>query len=298
MYSHPFRYHRAGTLDEAVTLLSELGEEAKVIAGGQSLIPLMKLRFAAPGHLIDLNFIPGLSYIREEDDRVRLGALTRHAEVEHSELARSVPIIGDCAGGIADVQVRNRGTVGGSLAEADPSGDWAPVLLTLGAEVHCRNGEGERRLPLSEFLQDTYTTALKESELLSEVSFAKPPQGSGGAYLAFKRSAQVYPTAGAAVQLTVEDGGLCRRAGIALGSVGLTTIRASEAEKELEGQTLSAQVIERAAEAAMHAAQPQSDTRGSEAYKKTLVRALVKRAVDLAVRRARGEKVKGSHYYG
>src|SRR6266849_2583343 len=229
MYPRALHYHRAGSLQEAAAMLAEIGDEAKLLAGGQSLIPLMKLRYANPSHLVDLNFISGTSYIREENGTLRLGAMTRHAEIEASSVAAKTPIIHDCAAGIADVQVRNRGTIGGSLAEADPSGDWPTVLMTLETEVRCLGTTGERSLPLADFIKDAYTTALASAELVSEISVKAPPKGSGGAYLAFKRSAPVYPTASAAVQLTL-DGDVCKQVSIALGCVGLTPIRPREAE--------------------------------------------------------------------
>ena len=297
MYPRPFRYHRAGSVEEAVSLLSELGEEAKVLAGGQSLIPLMKLRLASVSDLVDLNFVPDLSSVGEEDGEIRLGALTRHAEIENSEIAAKIPILVDCASGIADVQVRNRGTIGGSLAEADPSGDWAPTLLTLSTEVQCIGPKGERTIPLSEFFLDTYTTVLSHDEIVHEVIVKVPEVNSGGAYLSFKRSAPVYATASAAVQLTLEDGDVCKEVGIALGCVGLTTIKAVEAENELLGKAVDENNLEKAAEAAMAAAEPQTDMRGTADYKRTLVKALVKRAATIALRRCRQEPVEVSHYY-
>src|SRR5215467_10336994 len=186
MYPRPFHYHRAGSLTEATSMLSQLGDEAKLLAGGQSLIPLMKLRFANPAHLVDLNFITGISYINEEAGSLRFGALTRHAEIERSQIAAKIPIIHDCAAGIADVQVRNRGTIGGSLAEADPSGDWATVLMTLDTQVKCLRSRGERSLALGDFVKDAYTTALEHDELVSEVTVRIPEGNSGGAYIAFK----------------------------------------------------------------------------------------------------------------
>jgi len=277
-------------------MLAQLGDDAKLLAGGQSLIPLMKLRFANPAHLVDLNFVSGASYIKEENDEVRFGALARHAEIEASAAAAKIPILHDCAAGIADVQVRNRGTIGGSLAEADPSGDWATVLFTLSAEVRCLGTSGERTVSLTDFIKDAYTTALAHDELVSAVTVKIPPKGSGGAYLAFKRSAPVYPTASAAVQLTM-DGDVCRDAAIALGCVGLVAIRAKDAEATLRGQTLAEKTIGRAIEAVQAAADPQSDMRGSADYKRILVGALVKRAIEIAVRRARGERVEVSHIY-
>jgi aerobic carbon-monoxide dehydrogenase medium subunit len=296
MYPRAFHYHRASSLQEAVTMLRQLGDEARLLAGGQSLIPLMKLRFATPSHLVDLNFISGMSYIREDDGALHFGALTRHAEIEASAAAARIPIVHDCAAGIADVQVRNRGTIGGSLAEADPSGDWAAVLMTLSTEVHCLGKTGERTVPLPVFIQDAYTTVLAQDELVREVVVKIPPQGSGGAYLAFKRAAPVYPTASAAVQLTME-GDVCKDAAVALGCVGLTAIRAKDAEAALRGQSITEQTLASAQEAARTAADPQSDMRGSADYKRNLVAALVKRAIEIAVRRARGERVEVSHIY-
>ena len=296
MYPRAFHYHRAGSLKEAATMLAQLGEDAKLLAGGQSLIPLMKLRFANPAHLVDMNFISGTSYIKEENGTLRFGALTRHAEIEASAAAGKIPILHDCAAGIADVQVRNRGTIGGSLAEADPSGDWATVLMTLSAEVRCLGTNGERTVSVSDFIKDAYTTALAHDELVSEVAVKVPSKGSGGAYLAFKRSAPVYPTASAAVQLTV-DGDVCRDAAIALGCVGLTAIRATDAEVAMRGLSLTEKTIARATEASRAAADPQSDMRGSADYKRTLVGALVKRAIEIAIRRARGEPVEVGHIY-
>jgi carbon-monoxide dehydrogenase medium subunit len=296
MYPRAFRYHRAASLKEAVSLLSQLGEGAKLLAGGQSLIPLMKLRFANPSHLVDLNFIPGTSYIRRDGDSIRIGPLTRHSEIEFSDRAATVPIIHDCAAGIADPQVRNRGTMAGSVAEADPSGDWAPVLLCLETQVRCLSPKGERSVPLSDFIQDAYTTALGHDELISEVVVKLPPKNSAGAYLAYKRCAPVYASASVAVQLTMEDG-VCRDGTIVLGAVALMPIRARDAETALRGQAINAKTVDAAAEAARVAADPQPDMRGSVEFKRNLVAALTRRAINFAVRRARGEHVEVSHLY-
>jgi carbon-monoxide dehydrogenase medium subunit len=296
MYPRPFHYHRAKSLTEAATMLAQLGDDARLLAGGQSLIPLMKLRLANPGHLVDLNFVPEIAYIKEEGDVLRLGPMTRHAEIEHSALAGQIPILHDCAAGIADVQVRNRGTIGGSLAEADPSGDWATVLLTQETDVRCLGPNGTRTVPLKDFIRDAYTTALEQSELVEEVVVRNPSPGSGGAYIAFKRSAPVYPTASAAVQLTMEKD-ICKEARIILGCVGLTAVRVTEAEVALQGKQVDDRAMATAMEAAHAAADPQSDMRGSADYKRALVAALVKRSIELAVRRARGEQVEVSHIY-
>lgn len=277
-------------------MVGQLGEGAKFLAGGQSLIPLLKLRFANPEHLVDLNFIPDTSFIKEDAGALHFGAMTRHAEIEHSAIAKKIPVLHDCAAGIADVQVRNRGTIGGSLAEADPSGDWANALITLDTNVHCLGQGGARAIPLKDFIKDAYTTALAHDELVTEVEVKIPPKGSGGAYVAFKRSAPVYPSASAAVQLTMV-GDVCQDAAIALGCVGLTAIRATEAETVLSGKSLDDKTISSAAEAARAAADPQPDMRGSAEYKRQLVVALVKRAIQIAARRARGEQIEGTHLY-
>ncbi|MGC1482541.1 MAG: xanthine dehydrogenase family protein subunit M [Candidatus Acidiferrum sp.] len=297
MYSHSFSYHRAATLEEASELLLQLGEEARLLAGGQSLIPLMKMRLARPTALVDINGIPGLSTIQRENGELRFGALTRHTDMETSEIAASIPILHDCAAGIADVQVRNQGTIGGSLAEADPSGDWGAVLLTLETSVRCAGAKSERTVPLEEFIKDAYTTVLKNGELIREVIVKVPPKGSGGAYVAFKRCAPVYATVSAAVQLMLNGNNTCKDARIVLGCVGLTALRIKQAEAALRGKLLDDKSIEAAATATREAAQPHSDMRGSAEYKRLLAAALVKRAIDVAARRARGEQAESGHEY-
>jgi len=195
------------------------------------------------------------------------------------------------------VQVRNQGTIGGSLAEADPSGDWSATLLTLETSVVCAGPQGERSVKLEEFIKDAYTTVLAHDELVREIIVKKPARGSGGAYLAFKRSAPVYATASAAVQVTLDGKDICKDIRIVLGCVGLTAIRAKQAEAELHGKKIDDTTMQRAAEAAREAAEPQSDMRGSADYKRTLVAALVRRALGIAVRRARGERVEAGHEY-
>ena len=296
MYPRGFHYHRANSLHEASALLSDLGSEARLLAGGQSLIPLMKLRFTSPQHLIDLSFVPRASYIKEEPGAIVFGALTCHADIQDSPIAAKIPILHDCASGIADVQVRNRGTIGGSVAEADPSGDWAPVLLTLASEVHCVSDKNSRVIPFSEFIKDAYTTALEPHEVIREVVVKIPPRGSGGAYVAFKRCAPVYASASVAVQLTM-DSDTCRDAAVALGTVGLTPVRVAEAESSLRGQRLDVKAIDRSADAAQAAADPQTDMRGSVEYKRALISALTRRAIQIAARRARGEHVEAGHSY-
>ena len=277
--------------------MQQLGDESRVLAGGQSLIPLMKMRLARPSALIDINYVPGLSNIQSHNGELRFGALARHTDIEMSDAAAAIPIVHDCAAGIADVQVRNQGTIGGSLAEADPSGDWGATLLTLETSVQCTGPQGERIVKLEEFIKDAYTTVLAHDELVREVIVKKPPRNSGGAYLAFKRSAPVYATVSAAVQLTLDGKDICKDVRVVLGCVGLTAIRAQRAENELRGKKIDGKTMQRAAEAAREAAEPQSDMRGSADYKRTLVAALVKRAIAIAMRRARGERVEAGHEY-
>jgi carbon-monoxide dehydrogenase medium subunit len=297
VYAAPFSYYRAASVQEAVKLLQELGQEARVIAGGQSLIPLMKMRMARPSALIDINFIPGLSDVQTPKGELRFGALVRHADLEHSAAGATLPILHDCAAGIADVQVRNQGTIGGSLAEADPSGDWGTALLALDTTVVCFGPEGQRTVALEDFIKDAYTTVLAHDEIATEVRVKVPPRNSGGAHLAFKRSAPVYPTASASVQLTLGDQNTCKDARVILGCVGLTAIRAKEAEAALRGKALDEKSIRNAVDAARAAADPQDDMRGSADYKRVLVGALVKRAIGIATRRAHGESVEAGHEY-
>jgi carbon-monoxide dehydrogenase medium subunit len=274
-----------------------MGDEARVLAGGQSLIPLMKMRLARPTALVDINFIPGLDKIQDHQGELRIGALARHADLEISEAVSSIAVLHDCATGIADVQVRNQGTIGGSIAEADPSGDWGAALLTLDTSVLCTAPQGERSVKLEEFFKDAYTTVLGHDELVREIVVRKPPTRSGGAYLAFKRSAPVYATASVAVQLTLDSRKACKEVRLVLGCVGLTAIRATQAEAELRGKPVEARAIERAAEAARAIAEPQSDMRGSADYKRALIAALLKRAIAISLRRALGETVESGHEY-
>jgi aerobic carbon-monoxide dehydrogenase medium subunit len=296
MYPRAFAYHRAKSYPEAVLLLRELGEEAKLLAGGQSLIPLMKLRLSAPRHLVDLNFIPHTSYIHS-NGALRFGAMTRHAEIAASADAARIPILHDCAVGIADPQVRNMGTIGGSVAEADPTGDWAPVLLATGATVHTLGPNGERSIDIGEFIQDAYTNALQPAEVVTEITVPRQPARSGGAYIALKRCAPVYASASVAVQLTMRDVHTCQDARIYLGVLGLTATRVRAAEDLLRSQQVTPQRMASAGDAVMSIAQPQSDMRGSAEYKRHAAGVLTKLALDAALKRARGEQVEVTHLY-
>ncbi len=288
MIPGPFDYFAPSTLDQAVALLAEHGPDAKVLAGGQSLIPLMKLRLAEPPVLVDLNGVGDLAGIEERGDHLRIGAMTRHAALESSELIGSrYPLIADAAAVIADPLVRNRGTTGGSLAHADPAGDLGSVMTALGAEMVVAGPSGERTLPIDDLLLGPFATTIEEGEILVEVRVPLPPAGSAGAYEKLERKVGDFATAAVAVQLTRENGS-CASVGIGLTAVGPTTIRAQAAEDSLRGGGLGEGELRAAAELAAEAAEPAADLRGSEAYKRDMVRVLTLRALRRAIARTGG----------
>ncbi len=284
-----FEYHAPASIGEATDLLARLGEGAKVLSGGQSLIPLMKLRLASPGHVIDINGIPGLAYIREADGFLRIGALTRESDLDDSELVRTrYTLLFDTCQVIADPLVRNLATVGGNLAHGDPANDHPATMLALGALVVAVGPRGERRIPVASFFTGPFATALRSDEILVEIQVPSPPPRSGGAYLKLERKVGDFATAGVATQLTLSADGICERAGIGLTNVGSTPIKAESAEAALQGNRLDEGTIKRAADLAAQAAQPSADLRGSAEYKKDLVRVLTARALRKAVERAGG----------
>ena len=282
-----FEYHAPSTIGEATALLAKLGEDAKVLSGGQSLIPLMKLRLASPAHLVDINAIPGLSGIREADGFLRIGALTRESDLEESEIVRTrYPLLHDTSKVIADPIVRNLATVGGNLAHGDPANDHPATMLALGAEIVAVGPKGERRMPIATFFTGPFETGLKPDEILVEIRVPVPPARSGGAYLKLERKVGDFATAAVAVQVTLGANGACEQAGIGLTNVGLTPIKATKAEASLKGKALDESAIKQAAELAAQAAEPSADLRGSVEYKKDLVRVLTARALRKAVERA------------
>lgn len=297
MYSQSFKYVRVASLSEAAAALSHYGEGAHLLAGGQSLIPLLKFRLAAPDVLIDLGQVP-CAPISISDRSVTIPALTVHRSVyANQEVTRRFDVIRDAIPEIADAQVRNRGTIGGSLAEADPAGDWGPVVLALSAQIHTRSVSGQRTLPACEFFRGMYGNALAHGEIITAVELPLPAAGSGGVYLKVKRRAGAYAVASVAVQLTVRNG-KCTAAGIACGAVHETPLRLAKAEELLRGQALSDELIDEAAEVLRRAIQPMSDNRGSEEYKRHLCTVLFKRGVGIACRRALGEEVAASVFHG
>ena len=284
-----FAYFAPTTLQEALTLLRHYGSEAKLLSGGQSLIPLMKLRLATPAYLIDINRIPGLDYLHERNGFLSIGALTREADLERSALVRAqYPIVCDTARVIGDPLVRNLATIGGNLAHADPANDHPATLLALEAEVVATGLDGERTIPVAEFFTDFFTTALRPDEILTEVRIPAPPAGSGGAYVKLERKVGDFAIVGVAAQMTIDATGICVRAGIGLTNVGPTPLKAHQAETLLQGKRLEQDSITQAAQLAAEAARPEADLRGSIAYKRDMVRVLTTRALTRALERVGG----------
>jgi len=286
MIAQSFQYESPGTIAEAISLLQKYGDEAKILSGGHSLIPMMKLRFASPGYLIDINNIKGLSHINEENGIVKIGALTREAEIEHSDLLKKYfPIFGDVTKQIADPQVRNRGTVGGNLAHGDAANDHPAVMLALRANIVITGPEGNRTVPIDEFFFGFYTTAIQQNEILTEIQIPIPPAGTGSAYHKLERKVGDYATAGVAVQLTLDRKGICTAAGMGLTNVNPLPLRAVRSEEALLGKPITDASIAEAAKYASEDCSPSSDLRGSEEYKRAMVAVLVKRMIHKAVER-------------
>jgi carbon-monoxide dehydrogenase medium subunit len=279
MYPASFEYVAPTTLEEALETLGRYGDDAKVLAGGQSLIPLMKLRLAAPRVVVDINRLPGLDTLAAEDGGLRIGALVRHRACERSELLGGRwGTLGDAAPLISDPIIRNLGTVCGSLAHADPQGDWGSALLAMDAEVVASGPDGSRTIPLGELFEGPFETSLEPTEIITEVRVPDPGPGAGGTYLKLERKVGDFATVGVAVHLSMADGRV-GRAGIALTAVGPTNLRATAAEAALAGAEPTDEVIAEAARLAAEAAQPYSDTRGSADYKRTVVRVFTERGL-------------------
>jgi carbon-monoxide dehydrogenase medium subunit len=286
-----FEYHVPDSVSDAIGMLKRYGSEAKLLSGGMSLIPLMKLRLAEPAHVIDINRISGLDHIKEEDGFLRIGALVREADLEKSALIRSkYLLLLDTTLVIADPLVRNRATVGGNLAHGDPANDHPATMLALEAELVVVGPQGERGIPVTGFFTDLFTTALSSDEILTEIRIPIPPPGSGGAYFKLERKVGDFATAAVAVQLTVAKDDLCERVGIGLTNVGLTPVKAQKAEEALRGKKIDGESIKRAAQLAAQESEPTADLRGSEEYKRDLVRVLTVRALNRALERSRGGK--------
>ncbi len=285
MIPDSFDYVTASSLPEAVTLLERYGDEAKILAGGHSLIPLLRFRLAAPSILIDINRISELEYIQETDGVLHIGSLTREAELDSSPLIRNrYPILLDTSTSLADPTVRNWATVGGNLAHGDPANDHPATMLALGASVVAVGPAGQRVIPIDEFFTDsTFETTLHPNEILTEIRVPAPAEHSGGAYVKLERKVGDYAIAGVAAYVTLDDAGLVTRAGIGLTNVGPYPIKARDAEQSLLGKQLDDAAIHQAADLAAGASQPASDIRGPSEYKRAMVRTLCVRALRKAL---------------
>lgn len=283
-----FDYYSPNSLEEAVALLDQHGFDAKILAGGQSLIPAMRFRLALPGVLIDINHIQGLEYIREENGHLAIGAMTRESSLEESEVVQSrYPLLADAARVIADPLVRNRATVGGNLAHADPANDHPAVMLAYGAELVAKGPGGQRTIAVDDFFVDLFENSLAENEILTEIRIPRPAPNSGSAYVKVERKVGDYAVSAVAANL-IMDGDVCTSARIGLTNLSPVPMRAKGAEQALIGRTLTSDIIEAAGVAAAEECDPSPDLRGSVAYKRDLTRVIAKRAIHAAMERARG----------
>ena len=288
---HPkeFVYLLPQSINEASTFLAKYKDESKVLAGGQSLLPLMKLRLASPQYIVDIGRIEGLSYIKKVGKQIRIGALTRYKEIGLSRLLQQLcPILPETVSVIGDPQVRNRGTIGGNITHADPANDIPPTMLALNAEFVLKSKAKTRKVIAGSFFKDLFQTALRYNEILSEVRITLPPPRSGGAYLKFERKEGDFAVASVASQLTIDAKGNCSRIGIGLGGVGETSIKARESEECLLGSPITDELIRQAASKASEICQPAADIRGSSEFKKHLIRVLAERSLRLSFSRATG----------
>jgi len=291
MYPASFDYHTPGSVQEAISLLGKLRDDAKLLAGGHSLIPMMKLRLAQPKHLIDLRKVPGLAGIREDGGSIALGAMTTHWQVESSKLLQAkIPVVSDAAGMIGDPQVRNLGTIGGSLAHADPSADMPAVAIALGAEFVIEGARGRRTVKVDDFFKGLMMTAVGPDEILVEIRVPVPPAGSGAAYLKFPHPASRFAVVGVCAALTVDGKGICTKAGVGVTGAGTKAVRAKGVEAGLAGKALDQAAIEAAAAKAADGVDVQADLQGSAEYKSHLLRVHARRAIEAALGRAKGGK--------
>lgn len=288
MQPRAFEYVRAASVAEAVHLLEQRGDDAKILAGGMSLVPLLKLRLASPALLIDIGRIPGLSGFREDGGSLRIGAMTRHREFEESTLIRErYPLFADVAKVLGDPQVRNLGTIGGSLAHADPAADWGTALLACDATLVATGPKGSRTLSVDGFFQDPFTTALAPAELLTEIRVPMAQSRSGGAYAKLKRKTGDFATVAVSVRLDLAAEGTVARCHVAIGAVGPVPFRSARAEGYLTGQPATKSSLGEAARLAAEDAQPVADLHGSAEYKRAMVQIIARRALETAAGRAR-----------
>jgi carbon-monoxide dehydrogenase medium subunit len=280
-----FDYARANTLDQALSLLAE-NEDAKVLAGGHSLIPAMKLRLIQPPLVVDISRIKDLAYVREADGQIQIGAATVHYQIESSELLKKIcPLLPECAGHIGDVQVRNRGTIGGSLAHSDPAGDWPAAILALNAELVAVSKQGERVIKADDFFVDLLTTALAPGEILREIRVPKPT-GTAQAYVKMHHPASGFAVVGVAANLSLNGASKCERASIGITGVGAKAYRPEAVESSLHGATLDEQTIAAAADRAADGVDANGDLFASADYRRHLAQVYTKRAIEAAAARA------------
>lgn len=287
MFPASFGYVAARSVDEALRLLQEHGEDSKLLAGGHSLIPAMKLRLSTPRTLIDLGTVAGLREIRVDDGNLAIGALTVHADVASSDLVRKhLPGLADAASVIGDVQVRNRGTIGGSLAHADPAADFPVILTALNASVVVQSSTGSRTIGIDGFFTDFFTTAMASNEILTEIRLPIPPSGSGTAYAKLPHPASGYVVVSAGALITRQSSGSCASARIAIGGLGSGPIRAVTAETELRGKPLTPQVINAAAAKVSENTDAMDDSYANAEYKRHVATVYARKAIEAAVQRA------------
>ena len=287
MIPPPFEYLNPNQVSEAISMLQKHGEEAKILAGGHSLIPAMKLRFAMPEYLIDISGIDGLEYIREEDGQLKIGAMTRESSLEESNLIKdNYPLLLDTVKMIADPQVRNMATVGGNLAHGDPANDHPATMIALRASVAVEGPNGRREIGIDDFFPDFFTTALEDNEILTEIRIPASQPGSGGAYQKIERKVGDYAAAAVACQLSLEADGKIQQIGIGLTNVGPVPIRSVGAEGNLRGKTPDDSLIQESGRLAAEECNPVDDLRGSAGYKRDLVNELTQRAIKISIERA------------
>lgn len=282
-----FDYVRPADLDEALKILTEREGEAKLLSGGYSLVPLLKLRMAQPGLLVDLRDVTGLDGIVEADDELRVGARATHRQIhEHPAIVARYPLLHDVSGGIGDPQVRNWGTIGGSCAHADPASDWPAALLAVNARIVCRGTAGERVIRARDFFVDTFVTAIEPTEVLTEIRFGRPGRGMGSAYRKLERRAGDFATVGVAAGVILAADGKVEHAGIGVTGVADTPFAATDAEAALVGQSLSEELFSQAGEAAAAQSRPVTDSHGPADYKRAMVAEMTVRALRAASDRA------------
>lgn len=283
MYPAAFEYHTPGTLREAFDLLTRLKDDAKILAGGHSLLPAMKLRLARPGHLVDLRKVPGLAGIKEDGGTVVIGAMTTHWAIESSPVIKAkCPVLAHAAGVIGDPMVRNVGTIGGSLAHADPAADYPAVVIALNAEIVAEGPKGKRTIKVDQFFKGLMTTALGADEIITEVRVPACAANVGCAYMKFPHPASRFAVVGVAAAIAV-DGGKASRASIGVTGAGTRAVRARGVESALQGRTLDAAAIGAAAEHAPEGVDVQADLQGSVEYKQHLLKVFARRAIEAAV---------------